>query len=113
MQADQPLDESNRRREPRDMPMSIRWKSRELDLLRERADACSIPLADFIRRDALGRALPSSDSRVTMTMVNELRRLGGLLKHIHTQSDGMYSDQTMEVLRTINTYLRHLTKEQE
>jgi hypothetical protein len=47
-------------------------------------------------------------SRESMVERNELRRLGGLLKKIHTESNGIYSKQTAELLSLIASQLKAL-----
>jgi hypothetical protein len=43
-------------------------------------------------------------------MVKELRRLGGLMKHIHIDSGGHYSDKTSDAIAAITRYINQLAK---
>jgi hypothetical protein len=46
-------------------------------------------------------------------MIKELRRLGGLLKHIHTQSGGNYSQQTAATLARVKAYIERLSSDRQ
>jgi hypothetical protein len=48
-----------------------------------------------IRQRALGRRVAANTD---MTTIRELRRIGGLLKHIHNESGGAYSQLTADTL---------------
>lgn len=68
-------------------------------------------LADTSRSEIMRRLLRRDAvivSNVDRQMIKELRRIGGLLKHIHNQSDGVYSAQTAEALRAITAYIKSL-----
>ena len=54
-----------------------------------------LSLSAFFRKRALG--LPVH-SKADQTTINELRRLGGLVKHIHIETNGAYSKETSGVL---------------
>jgi hypothetical protein len=47
-------------------------------------------------------------AREVMVERNELRRLGGLLKLVHQESNGVYSKQTAEILGLIRERLKAL-----
>ena len=53
------------------------------------------PVAELVRLRALGRPVVS---RTDATTIRELRRLGGLLKKVHVDSGGAYSQQTAAAL---------------
>lgn len=59
------------------------------------AKEAGLTLSEYIRRRALG--LPVR-SKADAQMINELRRLGGLVKHIHNESAGVNSKETASVL---------------
>jgi len=44
-------------------------------------------------------------------MVKELRRMGGLMKHLHNESGGAYSKQTSKAIDAIVNYIDTLTIE--
>ena len=74
------------------------------------AETSRLTVSEFIRRRALGKQIvPKSDLRI----LNELRRLGGLLKHIHLETRGSYSEDTRNAIRTLDNYARQLRKDIE
>ena len=42
-------------------------------------------------------------------MLKELRRIGGLVKHVHNQSNGAYNTETISALSTLKKYIEKLT----
>jgi hypothetical protein len=73
--------------------------------LREFADDAGITVAELVRQRALGRPVVA---RTDATTVRELRRLGGLLKKVHTDSRGAYSQVTAAALRDLHAAIRAL-----
>ena len=55
------------------------------------------------------RVLAQTDA----VMVRELRRLGGLLKHIHNETQGRYSRDTAEALHSIKAYIEALSRDRQ
>jgi hypothetical protein len=51
----------------------------ERDVVAEKADQCSLSISEYMRRCALGRAV---SSRSDQEALRELRRQGGLIKHL-------------------------------
>ena len=80
--------------------LNVRLTAEELAEVRETAGSMS--LSQYVRKRALGHPVIAS---VDMKMVNELRRLGGLLKHVHTESGGAYSDATAAAIAAIRRYI--------
>lgn len=62
------------------------------------ASEAGLKLSEYIRRRLTGHRVHSIASQQT---INELRRLGGLLKKVHTDSRGAYSEATAEALREV------------
>lgn len=59
------------------------------------AAEANLTLSAYVRRRALGLPVHSKADAQT---INELRKLGGLVKHIHNQSGGAYSADTAAIL---------------
>jgi hypothetical protein len=94
--------------EIRSSVIGIRFTSDERKFIASESDACGISPSSFIRKRSLGRrVIPKSDLRV----IAELRRLGGLLKHLHNETKGAYSALTSDCLREIAAYIRNLNAE--
>ena len=78
--------------------LDVRVAPGEKDQLRSIARAAGLGISDLVRRRALGRPVVS---RSDATTIRELRRLGGLLKKVHVDSGGAYSQQTAAALRAL------------
>lgn len=93
-----------------DAVINVRCTSEEKARLRESADDAALSLSEYVRRRALGRAVfASTDAAV----LRELRRLGGLLKHVHVESKGAYSRDTAAALAAIQAYIERLTRREQ
>jgi hypothetical protein len=76
----------------------IRLTEDEDARIRELAKLAGKDVSKYMRERALGWKFKS---QIEAQTINELRRLGGLLKKVHTDSRGAYSDATAEALREI------------
>jgi len=85
--------------------LDVRVSPAEKGRLRALADDAGMPVAELVRRRALGRPVVA---RTDATTIRELRRLGGLLKKVHTDSDGAYSQATAAALRDLHAAIRVL-----
>lgn len=94
--------------EPLDAVVNVRFTSAEKAELVEAARIAGLSVSEYARRCMLGRAVVAS---ADAAMIRELRRLGGLLKHVHNQSKGVYSAQTAEVLAVIKRYIEDLSRD--
>ena len=93
--------------------IGIRLSAKEQNQILEQANASSLTISDFIRRMALGKEIvPKSDlvaiGQLTR-ILGELRRLGGLLKNIHLETQGRYSEDTRQAIQTLEAYVRDLS----
>jgi hypothetical protein len=77
------MSESERRR--MSVAVRVRMTPEDEAAIREKAEVAGVTMSAFLRAAALGRKTPS---RIDLQIVNELRRLGGLQKHLFTQSGG-------------------------
>ena len=75
--------------------------------LQEQADAAAISFSEYIRRRIFARRVVS---KLDIRVLAELRRLGGLLKHVHNESGGAYSDATREAIQALTSFARGLEK---
>ena len=81
---------------------NIRLTANELAELSEAAAIAKVSLSEYVRRRSLGRPVIASADLAT---VSELRRLGGLLKHVHTESGGAYSEATAAAITAIRRHI--------
>lgn len=80
--------------------------SEELQI-REDADIAGISVSEMVRARYFGRPIIANADKV---MIKELRRLGGLLKSVHLESNGAYSKQTADMLVQVSNYITVLSK---
>jgi phosphate uptake regulator len=70
---------------------------------------CGLSLSAFARKRLLSQRVAS---KADLAMLGELRRLGGLLKHIHNETRGAYSNLTAQAIKDLSAYVRTLTMKQ-
>lgn len=66
-------------------PYPVRFLPEHLDEIREKAALAGLPVGTFIRKAALEQKVPGKSR---LLAINELRRQGGLLKHLFTEAGG-------------------------
>lgn len=85
--------------------LKLRLRHEEKEKFAETADIAGMTLSEFIRKSATGIQVVAETDLV---MLRELRRIGGLLKHVHVSSGGAYSQQTAAALQELRAYFRML-----
>ncbi|HZL17814.1 MAG TPA: MobB mobilization protein [Polyangia bacterium] len=85
--------------------LDVRVAPGEKEDLGVNARDAGFTVAELVRLRALGRPVVS---RTDATTIRELRRLGGLLKLVHTESGGAYRQQTAELLTMLRAAVRKL-----
>ena len=88
--------------------INIRVTEYELKEIKEDAEETGLSLSEYGRRRLLGLRV---DSKVDVRVVGELRRLGGLIKHLHNESNGMYRSESAEARRAITMFIQKLMGE--
>ena len=78
--------------------IDVRVAPTEKKQLRALAQTAGMAVSELVRLRALGQPVVC---RTDATMIRELRRLGGLLKKVHTDSGGAYSDMTAGALAAL------------
>jgi len=89
-----------------DARLNVRLPQNELDTIREDAELAGLSMSELVRRRYFGRPIIANADAV---MLRELRRIGGLLKHIHNESDGAYSTLTSAALIEVRNYIKKLS----
>jgi hypothetical protein len=92
--------------EPLDAVVNVRLTTAEKARLLEDAAIAGLTISALSRRRLLGRRVVAN---VDAALIRELRRLGGLLKHVHVESAGVYSDQTSDALRSVRAAIEQLS----
>lgn len=93
--------------EPLTAVVNVRLTPDEKERLKEDAELAGISVSELVRRRYFGRPIIASADTV---MLKELRRIGGLLKHVHNESDGVYSQLTTKALEELQAYIRKLSQ---
>ena len=92
----------------RDVNFHFRTTKNELDIIRENAKLAGLTNSEYVRRRALKIQVVA---KVELNILSELKRIGGLIKHIHNESNGLYSTETAEALNALTSYIRALERE--
>jgi hypothetical protein len=91
-----------RGKEPLDAIVNLRVTKAEKARLKDDADLASLSVSELVRRRYFGRPIVAHADAV---ILKELRRLGGLLKHIHNESGGAYRAETSATLAALQAYM--------
>lgn len=91
-----------------DARLNLRLPSNELEVIRSDANMAGISMSETVRARYFGRQVVAN---ADMVMIKELRRIGGLLKHIHNESNGTYSRETADALSSVKTYIEKLSRD--
>lgn len=87
--------------------VTIRFTGQEWVDVEEQIYVSGLSIAEYVRRRVLGLRVVS---KMDLRMIAELRKLGGLLKHIHNETRGMYSHETAEAIQALTSYARKLER---
>jgi len=74
--------------------------------IQARAQDAGLTTSEFLRCSALSRRIRNQTDR---NVVNELRRLGGLQKHLFTESGGIFNEEYAAVLDEIKAAIKRLS----
>ncbi|AVB23468.1 MULTISPECIES: plasmid mobilization protein MobA [Pseudomonas syringae group] len=88
------MSSSENRRRTKFLP-SVRCFEEEEEIVRQKAYDCGLSVGAFMLSAALGRP---TRSKVEGHILNELRRLGGLQKHLFNEGGGKLSQEYAQVL---------------
>lgn len=95
-------------KESRSSQINFRLSIVELERLKQEADTAGMGVSDYVRRRTLGRPVVAQTDRM---MVNELRRLGGLLKRIHLESNGTHRAETRDAILALRDAIARVATE--
>jgi hypothetical protein len=100
------LDDAEKKRDR----LTVRFRSDELNALSEQADMSGLSVSELVRRRALKiRVVPVTDLRV----LSELRRIGGLIKWVHNETNGLYRQKTSALLDELHAAAVRIGRRQE
>jgi hypothetical protein len=90
--------------------VKTRLSEEESQEVKGQAEISHLTVSEYIRRRVLGKNVASKADLATLA---ELRRLGGLLKHVHLETRGTYSQDTADAIRALEAYARKLERSYE
>ena len=80
----------------------------EYALVSEQAEAAGISFSRYCRSRVLKHRVLASADRVVL---RELRRLGGLLKHTHNQTRGVYAEEFANALAELTACIARIARQ--
>ncbi len=83
-----------------DDAIKVRLSSAEKAELQAEARIADISMSELVRRRYFGRPIVAN---ADLVMIRQITKLGALLKHVHNESDGVYSSDTMLAIRALRT----------
>lgn len=92
-------------KEQLDQRITLRLTSSEKAQLIEDANLAQLTVSELIRRRYFGKPILASTDAQT---IRELRRMGGLLKHIWNESGATYNENIAPALLAIKQYIEQL-----
>lgn len=90
--------------------LPVRLTPAEAQAVKSKALDSGVPVSEFFRCAALGR---KTRSTVDNQVINELRRLGGMLKDQFNKSGGQYSTESGAALREITAAITRIAGERQ
>lgn len=87
--------------------LNVRITAAERADVLEQAALAGLTVSAYCRRLVLGRVVTA---RVDTTVIGELRRLGGLLKHVHVESGGAYSQATADAHAAVRDAIERVAR---
>jgi hypothetical protein len=91
----------------RNIRLGLRVSEEERLEIAIQAEVSHLTASEYIRRKVLGKRVVA---QADLAVLAELRRLGGLLKHVHLETRGTYSELTADAIRALEAYTRSLER---
>lgn len=85
----------------------VRLTPEEAAIVKSKALDSGVPVSEFFRCAALGR---KTRSAVDSQLINELRRIGGMLRDQFNRSGGQYSTESAIALREITEAISRIAE---
>lgn len=99
-----------RGRFPLDSTVNVRLTMAEKDRLKEDADLAGVSVSELVRRRYFGRPIVA---HTDIAMIRELRRLGGLLKHLYLSSNGDHPQETLATLHALKAAIEAISRDHQ
>ena len=93
----------------REYHIGVRFSAAEHDKISKESEELGVTLSSYIRSKALqGYIRIPKYAKIDVNCMNQLSKLGGLLKKLHTESDGAYREQTAVILDDMRQVIRKI-----
>ena len=79
--------------------LTVRFCSGEVEELSSQAEMSGLSVSELIRRRALEKRIAAVTD---LKMLSELRRIGGLIKHLFNETNGLYQKKTSALLNELH-----------
>ena len=90
-----------------DAIINVRTLPAEKEHLQFEADLASMSLSALVRARITGKPIIA---KADEAVIKELRRLGGLLKMVHNETNGSHSVATAEAIKRLSEYVTRLSR---
>lgn len=91
----------------REVNFHFRATEKELEAIRENAKLAGLTNSEYVRRRALKIQVAA---KVELNTLNELKRIGGLIKHLYNESNGAYSSEFAEALNVLTSFIHEFER---
>lgn len=93
-------------KESLDARLNVRLPAGELARIKDDAEMSNMSMSEIVRCRYFGKPVIAKHDEL---MIKELRRVGGLLKLVHTESNGSYSKETAAALSQVSNLIKELS----
>ena len=100
----------NEKQTRRTRKITFRLSDSEYIQISDDMAVCGLTISSLTRKRLLSISVAS---KADLAVLSELRRLGGLLKHIHNETRGAYSSLTAQAIKDLSAYARALVQKTE
>lgn len=91
-----------------DARVNLRVTAAEKELLKEDAELTGLSVSELVRRQYFRMQIKA---KTDLLMINELRRIGGLLKHTLNVSQGQHPEQTLQAIQEVRMAVQRIAKD--
>ena len=86
---------------------SFRVSEQESEDFEEQRKVAGLSVSEYVRRRILGFRIVS---KIDLRVLGELKRQGGLIKHLYKLTRGMYSQDMAEAIQALTSCVRKLER---
>jgi hypothetical protein len=90
--------------------LTVRFRPGELNELSAQVDISGLSLSELVRRRSLQLRVTSVTD---LKVLSELRRIGGLIKLVHNETNGLYRQKTAALLDELHAAVVRIGRKRE